>query len=143
MTYRFIEEEATADVAFEAEGKDLAEIFSAAGDALINVMVDNLEAIQSRERRVIEIESEELDLLLVEMLQKLIFYKDAESLLMRVSQVDISYLNRIWRLRATGRGERIDPERHHLLADVKAVTLHDLRLEQLGKGWRAHVILGI
>lgn len=143
MTHRFIEEEATADIAFEATGKDLPEVFQSAADALMNVMIDNLDAIQSRERRTIEISSEALDLLLLDLLQSLIYYKDADQLLLRVTKVDINRVNEAWRLRALGEGEYLDRERHQLLTDVKAVTLHDFRLERVKDGWQAHVILDI
>lgn len=143
MTHRFIEEEATADIAFEATGKDLREVFRSAGDAVMNVMIDNLDAIRPRESRVIEADNEALDLLLLDMLQSLIYYKDAEQLLLRVRQIEIDKLNGIWHLRALGEGERLDRDRHHQRADVKAVTLHDFRLEQVDGGWLAHVILDI
>ncbi|MBI2829526.1 MAG: archease [Chloroflexi bacterium] len=143
MTHRFIEEEATADIAFEARGKDLPEVFRSAGDAVMNVMVENLDAIEPRESRAIELKSEALDLLLLDLLQSLIYYKDAEQLLLRVKGINIDKSNSEWHLRATLEGERLDPERHQQLVDVKAVTLHDFRLEQVDGEWRAHVILDI
>ena len=47
MPYRFIEEEAMADVAFEAWNTDLAGVFMDAGNALTNVMIGNPEAIEA------------------------------------------------------------------------------------------------
>jgi len=44
---------------------------------------------------------------------------------------------------ATLRGERIDPDRHGLRADVKAVTLHGFSLVRRGSGWEATVVLDI
>ncbi|MBI4284686.1 MAG: archease [Chloroflexi bacterium] len=143
MGHRFIEEEATADIAFEADGKDIHEVFRSASDAVINVMIDNLEEVQSRESRVIQLSNEALDLLLLELLQMLVYYKDAEQLLLRVKDVEIEKFNKEWHLRAMAEGEHIDRERHHQHVDVKAVTLHDLRLEQTDGGWRAHVVLDI
>lgn len=143
MTYRFIEEEATADIAFEARGRDAGELFRSAGDAVMRVMIDNLEAIEPHETRVIEIENNDLDLLLLDLLQNLIYYKDAEQLLLRVTEVRLSRLVDGWHLRALAKGERLDPARHHQMVDVKAVTLHNLVVEQVGGGWRAHVVLDI
>ena len=45
MPYRYLEDIATADVAFEARGKDLAELFMAAAEATMNVMVADLDSI--------------------------------------------------------------------------------------------------
>jgi SHS2 domain-containing protein len=46
-------------------------------------------------------------------------------------------------LEAEARGEPLDPARHRLLADVKAVTLHRLRVERTVRGWEASVVLDI
>src|SRR4029453_10717564 len=78
MPYTYLEETAPADIAFEATGRDLPELFSAAADATTNVMIDNIEAIESRETRQIELSNEKLDMLLFDVLQELIFLKDAE-----------------------------------------------------------------
>jgi SHS2 domain-containing protein len=44
-------------------------------------------------------------------------------------------------LTAAAWGETIDPSRHELLVDVKAVTLHRFRVEKASRGWEATVIL--
>ncbi len=77
MPYCYLEDIATADVAFEALGETLEEAFSAAADATMNVMVQDLETIADRERRPIRVEAEAPDMLLFELLQELIYYKDA------------------------------------------------------------------
>jgi SHS2 domain-containing protein len=144
MPYRFIPEEATADVAFEATGRSLEEVFQAAAAATLAVMVDNPEAVGEQERRSINLEAMVLDLLLFDLLQQLVYYKDADRLLLRIVCVEIEQIdNKKWRLTASAAGDRIDPERHHLGADVKAVTLHEFSLEHSDKEWRAHVILDI
>ena len=45
MTYKYLEEIGTADIAFEAAGRDLPELFTAAADATMNVMIENIDAI--------------------------------------------------------------------------------------------------
>ena len=84
MPYEYLEEIGTADIAFEATGRDLAELFRDAADATMNVMIDNIEAIQPRETRQIELSNDKLDMLLFDLLQELIFLKDAERLLLRM-----------------------------------------------------------
>jgi SHS2 domain-containing protein len=37
----------------------------------------------------------------------------------------------------------LDPARHHERADVKAVTLHDFRVEKTEGEWKASVLLDI
>ena len=45
--------------------------------------------------------------------------------------------------RSEMRGEEIVPDRHDLIVDVKAVTLHRYRVEETPDGWESTVILDI
>src|SRR5713101_8660690 len=89
MPYKFLEEIGTADIAFEATGRDLPELFRDAADATTNVMIDNLDAIEPRETRQIDLSNEKLDMLLFDLLQEVIFLKDAQRLLLRMRQMEI------------------------------------------------------
>lgn len=143
MPYQYLEDTATADIAFEAWGTRLEETFISAAEATMNVMIEELEMIRQVESLEIVVEHEELDLLLFNLLQEIIFYKDARQLLLRLAEVTIVGTGGTHHLRAVARGEKLDPDRHAQRVDVKAVTLHDFRLEQVNRGWRAHVILDI
>jgi len=142
MPYQYLDDIATADVAFLATGTSLEELFSAAGDALMNVMVADLAAILRRDTVTVDLEETDLDLLLFSFLQELIYYKDARQLLLRTSRITITEVDGT-HLRAILSGERIDPLRHKLDVDVKAVTLYRFRVEKVGEGWEAQVILDI
>jgi SHS2 domain-containing protein len=143
MPYTYLEEIGTADIAFEATGRHLGELFSDAADAMMNVMIDNIEVIQPRETRQIELSNEKLDMLLFDLLQELIFFKDAERLLLRTREVQITERNENYFLKTMAEGEQLDAERHHQRADVKAVTLHDFSVERTEGGWKARVLLDI
>jgi SHS2 domain-containing protein len=143
MPYEFLEDLATADIAFQAWGKDLEETFISAADATMNVMVEELKAIQPIEKREFRLENDELDLLLFNLLQELIYYKDAEKLILRINQARIQADYKPYILEAMACGEVLDPDRHHPRVDVKAVTLHHFRLEKTDCGWKASVILDI
>jgi SHS2 domain-containing protein len=143
MPYEFLEDIATADIAFHAWGDDLEEVFKSAGDAVINTMIDNLEAIAFTETRTFELENEALDLLLFNFLQEFVYYKDSELLLLRPQQVQIEPKETGYSLTAVTQGERLDRDRHHQRVDVKAVTLHQFQLEKTDTGWMAQVILDI
>jgi SHS2 domain-containing protein len=141
--YRYLEEIATADVAFEAWGATREEAFLAAADATLNTMVEEIGTVAPRERRVFSLAADSLDLLLFELLQELVYHKDAERLLLRVRDLRIEETGSGYRLHADALGETIDPARHPLLADVKAVTLHRLAVERTPDGWRAVVVLDV
>jgi len=143
MHYEYLEEIGTADIAFEATGRDLPELFRAAADATTNVMIDNIDAIQPRETRQIELSNDKLDMLLFDLLQELIFLKDAKRLLLRLREVQITEREENYFVKAIAEGEPLDAERHHQRADVKAVTLHDFSVERTERGWKARVLLDI
>ena len=143
MAYRYLDDIATADVAFDAWGETMEELFVAAADATMNVMVEDLDTIADREHRHIDVEANAIDMLLFHLLQELIFYKDAQQLLLRVRTMKIYNGKDGYTLAADTYGEEINPDRHELLGDIKAVTLHRFRVEQTQQQWEATVILDI
>lgn len=143
MPYRYLPDIAIADVAFEAWADTLEGLFAAAADATMNVMVGDLATIAEHESRAVQAEDTEVDMLLFQLLQELIFFKDAEKLLLRVKHIEIRQIDGRFLLRAEARGEQLDPTHHDLVVDVKAVTLHRFNVKQTASGWEATVILDI
>jgi SHS2 domain-containing protein len=143
MPYEFVDELTVADIAFRAWGRDLEETFGAAADAVMNAMVEDLETIQPRDTRQLSVEQDALDMLLFNFLQELVYHKDAEQLLLRVRQLHIADDRQPYTLQATVVGEPIDPNRHQMRVDVKAVTLHRFALTRTEHGWEATVVLDI
>ena len=143
MPYRFLEDIAIADVAFEAWGETREAMFTAAADALMNVMVADLETIRPVEEVEFRLENRALDMLLFDFLNEVIFYKDARLLLLRAEVLSIIPSVNRFTLKAVARGERLDPARHPLIVDVKAVTLHRFLVEETKDGWRSVVVLDI
>lgn len=143
MPFRFLEDIATADVAFEAWGETREEMYIASARALLSTMVEAPDDVTRREGITISLEHEEEDLLLFSFLEELIFLKDARRLLLHADRVLIEAHNGILRLEAVARGEAIDAGRHRLLVDVKAVTLHRLQVVRGDGVWRAVVVLDV
>lgn len=143
MPYRYREDIAIADAAFDAWGENLEELFIAVCDAAVNVMVENLEDIEALKSFPLHLESENIEMLLFSLLEEIIFLKDAETLLLRVSNIDITHGESSVSLDADVYGEKIDPGKHNLNVDVKAVTLHRFKVEENADGWNATVVLDI
>ena len=143
MPYKFLEEIGTADIVFEATGRDLPGLFVAAADATMNVMIDNLDAIEPRETRQVELSNDQIDMLLFDFLQELIYFKDAKRLLLRACETQIDRKGEVYFLKSKVAGEQLDDIRHQQRADVKAVTLHGFSVEQRDGGWKARVLLDI
>jgi len=143
MPYRYLPDIATADIAFEATGASREEMFAAAADALMNVMVADLTTIRPVQEREIVLEHGDLDLLLFGFLQELVYYKDARRLLLRPAAIAITDRGVTLKLQAALRGEEIDTGRHPMVVDVKAITLHRFAVEHRDGTWRATVVLDI
>ena len=143
MPYEYLEDVAIADIAFRAWAPDLAGVFLAAADATLNVMIEDLDTIRLVEARPVSLRNDTLDMLLFGLLQEIIYYKDAELLLLRLREARIEQKDGIWTLDGVARGERLDLERHAQRVDVKAVTLYRFALEQTEHGWEARVILDV
>jgi SHS2 domain-containing protein len=146
--------EHTADLAFRVEAPDLARLFARAALALHDVIADTAAARPLAERRI-EVYGSNLEDVFVRFLEEAHFLFEAERLLLaevEVSKVDITRpppagsarrerASRAW---ATARGERFDPARHELRRPVKAVTYHDLAIEQLPTGgFAARVVVDL
>jgi len=141
--YAFREDIAFADAAFRAWGPTREAVFEQAARATLNVMVEELASVRAVLVREVELQGERLDLLLFDFLNEILFYKDAEQLLLLPVDLTIEEREGALRLRAVLTGERIDPAHHRLGVDVKAVTLHRFVLERKEGEWRAEIVLDI
>ncbi|MEE9594888.1 MAG: archease [Candidatus Hydrothermarchaeales archaeon] len=141
MTFQYLEDIATADVAFRAKGETIEEVFVECALATFEAMVDTKKVEVQVEKEIIS-ESEDLEGLLMDWLSQLVYLKDAEAL--AFSKFDVSIKkNQIYRLTGMARGEGIDQERHDLRSDVKGVTYHKFELIEKEGGWEATVVLDI
>ena len=143
MPHRWLPGLTRADVAFRAEGASLEEVFRAAWEATLEVMLPDTSCLRALERRQIELANPAADLLLFDFLQQLLFFKDAEGLLLRLGALSIEPGPGGLGLRAEAAGEAADAARHELGTDVKAVTLHRFRLRRTNHKWQATVILDV
>ena len=109
----------------------------------MNVMIENLDAIEPRAKRRFELKNDAIDMLLFDFLQELIYFKDAELLLLRVRKMQIDEKDDHYFLNAATEGEPLDSARHEQRADVKAVTLHDFYVKKIDDAWKASVLLDI
>ncbi|MCK4366434.1 MAG: archease [Thermoplasmata archaeon] len=121
--YELIEH--TADVAVKAYGKDLSELFANAALGMFNVMTDT-STVKSVGEYTVEVESADLEGLLVDWLSELLYLFDTQEVFLREFDVTIDGN----KLTASVRGEKLDRERHPLKSDVKAATYHMLEINE-------------
>ncbi len=143
MPYKFIEGVAIADVAFEATGETIEEMFASAGAAMMNTQVKDLDSISAIVKMEFTLEKKDLESLLHAFLQELIYYKDADLLLFKEYKLRIEKSPGGYSLAATLMGELINQKKHELLVDVKAVSWHMFKVAQEDGLWKAFVILDV
>ncbi len=140
--YRFIEGLTVADVAFEAFGKDEAQLLQNAGLATMAVNV-TLKTVKPSRKETFSVEGATLDKLLFAFLDHIIYLKDAKSMLFSKFEVSVKKSAKLI-ASVTAWGEEIAPGTHELKTDVKAVTYHEFVVERLpDKTLRAQVVLDI
>jgi len=143
MPYRYLDDIATADIAFDAWGDTQADMFQAAADAAMNVMLDDLTTIEPDRQKTINLSNNNIEMLLYDFLNEFIFFKDAEQLLLRTGKINITRQNEKYTLTADLFGQRINRQKHDLTVDIKAVTMHRFKIEQTNNQWHATVVLDI
>jgi SHS2 domain-containing protein len=145
MPFQYRGDIAHADIAFNAWGASLEELFGAAADAALQVMVEDLSAVRPLESVDVALVQDDVEMLLFDFLNELIFYKDARRLLLRAARLSILELpdGGGYALQSALQGEEIDAQRHRLNTDVKAVTLLRFSVTRVTNGWRATVVLDV
>ncbi|NYT00367.1 MAG: archease [Methanocellales archaeon] len=131
---------ATADVCFKAYGKTLEDVFANAALAMFDVMLetDNVKPIIVKN---IDVKGEDLESLMFEWLNELLFYVDSGSL--GFSRFDVHIDENQMKLSAKVSGEPIDQARHRTKTDIKACTYHGMEIKQINGIWAAQVILDV
>lgn len=141
MVFRFLDNIAIADAAFEAEAPTLNELFEECGRATFSVMIE-LQNVKPRLKRKVTLNSENMEMLMYDFLSELIYIKDTENFVFREFSVKIKE-NKRFVLNAEMKGEHIDPKSHQLGTDVKAVTMYWFSVKKTENCYKATVVLDI
>jgi SHS2 domain-containing protein len=129
----------TADIGIAVYGADMKQTFANAARGLFSLITDP-NAVKENEHRDIEVAAPDREALLVNWLNELIYLFEAKKMLF--TRFEINSLTDTG-LKATGYGEKINLNRHHLKREVKAATYYKLKIEQTGSGWKVRVIFDI
>jgi len=129
----------TADVGFEVEAPTMEALFERAALGLSAAIAD-LDGVAARERRPVTVAAVDRTALLHDFLHAILLLGQVEGFL--VSGVEVQAIDGE-AVRAVVVGEPVDPARHLLHGEVKAVTWHGLAVEHTGAGWHARVLLDV
>jgi SHS2 domain-containing protein len=129
----------TADIGLIVYGDDLKTLFENAGEAFFRLVTD-LKEVRQKEERKIELEGENLERLMVDWLNELLYLFDVEKLLFKKFKVKMVGEEG---LSARVKGEVFDAGTHVIKTGVKAVTHHQIQVQKENGGWRARIIVDI
>ena len=129
----------TGDLGMVAYGQDLPELFAHAAWAMFDLMSD---ATTIRPQRTVTLNDSAVDLenLLVRWLSALLYLYDTQRLLCCTFHCTLCEPTHVT---ATVAGEPLDPDRHPIDTEIKAVTYHQIAVEQIAGRWQARVIFDL
>lgn len=128
-----------SDIGFEAHGATRAEAFSRAAAALTALLLDPA-TINSTEHRSISLTASDQEQLLVRWLSEILFLFDAQKFAsgeFKVSRCTATAID------AVVAGEPLEPLKHTVRTDIKAVTYHQLAVWHDDAGWGVRVFVDV
>jgi len=133
---------ATADMAFDAFGRNMEELFANCGLALTDVMTDPRK-VEAKVPKEFSVEGHDLESLLFDYLSELIYLKDTDGLVFSNFKVRVRGDKDGFKLQCRVWGDVLDRTIHEIKTEVKAATYHQMKIEELSdkKTWRAQVVL--
>lgn len=141
MSFKFLDNIATADVAFEATGKNLEEAFAECALATFEVQT-NTKKVKPKISKKVSIESEDKKSLLFDWISKLIYLRDIENMFFSKFDVKIKINDKL-KLDAKVYGEKIDRKKHEIKIEVKGVSYTQMKIEEKSKECNIRVILDV
>ncbi|MGD0036555.1 MAG: archease [Bacteroidota bacterium] len=128
-----------SDLGIEAHGNTREEMYSNAALGLIFVIAGTSK-IESLVERTMTIPAIDRENLLVRWLTEVLFLYDAEKFL--TAAIEFEVLNDTL-LKAKILGEPFNARKHKLRLDIKAITYHQLKIEEHSGIWTARVFVDI
>ena len=144
VRYKFLEDIAIADIAYESYGKNLNELFENSALAIFELSAE-VRTIKPKKKLEIKLEHEKLDNLLYDFLSEILFLKDSRYMVFKNVKVKINEdkKNKKFKLKSTLEGDTINSEKQRLENDIKAITMHMFELNKVKNGYRARVVVDI
>jgi len=129
----------TADIGLIIYGKDLRELFEHAGEGFFHLITDP-KKVRPRVEKRIELEGECLERLMVDWLGELLYLHEVDHFLFK--EFSIETVGEPG-LKAMVKGEPFQEGIHSIKTEIKAVTYHQIQIEEGKEGWKAQVIFDL
>lgn len=129
----------TADIGIRAYGKDLRELFKNTAYGMFDIIAD-LDGLTGSVTQSIEVKASNKEELLVAWLGELLYNFYTKQIIF--FDFDIEELNET-HLKAKASGRHIGENRNRLKTEIKAVTYHELKIEEKQGNFSATVIFDV
>lgn len=140
--YKYLEH--TADIKFQAFGKTLEEVFENSALAMFNSMSED--KIKTEEKKEIEVEGKDLESLMYNFLEELLFLFDSEGFfLSKVKKIKIKEEKEKYFLESLVLGGNVEKDEIEIHIDIKAVTYNDMfiKFDEKKKVWISQVVVDV
>jgi SHS2 domain-containing protein len=130
----------TGDIGIQVTAPSLPKLFERAAEGTFHVLTD-LSAVRARDETEITVEGRDREALMVRWLSELNYRHTVEHRLFcdfRVEEIEETADGFV--LTGGVRGERLDPERHTVYTEIKAITFHGMNIRERDDGWAVQVI---
>jgi SHS2 domain-containing protein len=131
--------EHTADLGLRVRARNLDTLFAEAAACLFSAVLEEIGSVRAVQAVTVEVAGSDREFLLFDWLRELLLKFDEEHVVFGKFEVQV----RADGLAGTAWGEPLDPARHLLAHEVKAITYHELKVVPDGDEWLAEVIVDI
>lgn len=136
----FREIDHTGDVGIQVTAPTLPQLFERAAAGTFRVLTDP-DTVRPTVTETLTVDGRDREALMVRWLSELNYRHTVDRVLYGTFEVEsIDDTDEGFRLTATARGEPIDPDRHTVYTEIKAVTFHGLDVHRTDDGWAVQVI---
>lgn len=136
--YSFIDH--TGDIGVRIYGETLEELFRQGAMAMFEIISGDLESIRPEIRRDIHVRGDDMESLLVSWLSELNYLFSVEGELYSLFEIHSAGEGVV---NGTAWGEKVDPARHPIKTEIKAVTYHGIYIKRVDDMWEAQVIFDV
>jgi len=134
--------EHTADIAVEVVAPDLEKLFEYSADAWLTAVADT-DNVYPDTTRTFSMSSSTLEVLLVDFLSELNYLLNTKKWLYLSTQELSIVKNGKYKLHAKISGTKLNGKKVKLKAEIKAITFHQMNIEQTGNGYKTKIIFDI
>ena len=142
MGYELLDEGTFADVAVRCTADKLEDLFAYNAKALVEIIIQAPFELSDTIVKKIQLKDEDIDLLLFDYMNELIYQKDVNNLLLLPGNIQVEKKNSGYMLTALMKGDRMS-KKCSFNVDVKAATMHELKVIQNDEGWESFIILDV